>query len=163
MLSSGPASSMTVNCATLPTILWCERMTPFGSPEVPLVKSKTASSCPPLLGKSSQRDKRVCGMRMLAIHQNRIFIFNLGSSSSSKTMFCGHGRFGKRSRNCVAVTAVSISASRIAQVIASDEAVKFRPTGTLFASAVARFATTAPFPAGNTMASRFAEKCLRRY
>src|SRR5438105_14765894 len=123
-------------------------MTPFGSPEVPLVKSKTASWCPPLLGKSSQRDKSLYGVRMLANHQNRIFVFNLDSNSSSKTMFRGHGKFGKRSRNCVAVTAVSISASRIAPEIASDDTVKFRPTGTLFASAVARFATTAPFPAG---------------
>ena len=127
------------------------------------MNSKTASSCPPLLGKLSHRDKSLCGVRTPAIHQNRIFVFNLGSSSSSKTMFRGHGKFGKRSRNCVAVTAVSISASRIAQVIASDEAVKFKPTGTLFASAVARFAMTAPLPAGKTMASRFSGECLRRY
>ena len=137
-------------------------MTPFGSPDVPLVKSKTASSCPPLFGKSSQRDKTLCGVRMLAIHQNEIFVFSLGNSSSSKTVFRGHGKFGRRSRNCVAVTAVSISASRIAQVIASDDAVKFRPTGTLLASAVARLATTAPLPAGNTMASRFSGKCFRK-
>jgi len=40
MLSSGPASSMTVNCANIADDVVMRKDDPFGSPELPLVNSQ---------------------------------------------------------------------------------------------------------------------------
>ena len=75
------ASSRSRNCETFPMILRWLSTAPFRSPVLPLVKSNTASACPPCLGISSKRKSKPAGMRIDRIHHRTIRPFNSGRSS----------------------------------------------------------------------------------
>src|SRR4029078_7042657 len=85
---------------------------PLVSPVVPLVKSNTASACPPFLGMFSNRKSKRAGEISDRIHHRIIWPFIRGSSSYSFKRRSGHGKSLTRSRNGVA----EIATRRLARV-----------------------------------------------
>src|SRR5438046_2763877 len=106
MASVSRASSSCRNCETFPTTLRWLITTPFGSPVVPLVKSKTASLWPPSFGICNRRNSKRAGTRIETIHQKTMRRFNCGISSSNFKTRSGHGKSLSRSMNCVAEIAI---------------------------------------------------------
>ena len=136
--------------------------TPFGSPELPLVKSSTASSWPPPDGRRSSARSTRHGSRKTSIRQSAILFFNGGKISSSRSTSSGQGKSGSRFITGPAVMACRMPAMRMAASSEARPEVKFRFTATFPARVTAAFAITAALPGGSTMAMRFSGPCKVR-
>ena len=149
-------SSREPNCETLARTLRWLSATPFGSPEEPDVKSRTASSLP----------RRVLSLRNLLISdagrifemtaQRMIFFLRLGIARSMKirSRLGGHGKLGTRRTKGSAVMKRSTPDWRIAERTASGPAVKLKFTGIFPAKMTARLAMRPALPGGSTIATR---------
>ena len=156
------ASSSSRNCETFPTTLRWLITAPLGSPVVPLVKSNTASAWPPFSGMLSNRKSKRAGKIVDRIHHGIIWRFICGSRSSSFKTRSGHGKSLTRSMNGVAEIATRSSARLQQDSLAARPIVKFRSTGTLFASITAKLATIDPLLAGKTSAIRSSGNSFRK-
>ena len=129
----------------------------MGFPELPLVKSRTASWSPPSFVMPSIEASILGGKAVKASNHKIIFFFKVGRIFSMNRILSslGQGNPGYFSTNAPAVIILSRSACSMEELTASDPAVKFRLTGTLPESKTARFATRPPFPGVSTMPTRF--------
>src|SRR5438046_7144392 len=126
------ASSSSRNCETFPRTLQWLIIAPLGSPVVPLVKSNTASACPPFFGMFSKRKSKRAGKIIDMIHHKIIWRFNCGISSSSFKTRSGHGKSFTRLMNGVAEIATRRLARLQQDSLAARHLVVFRSKGTLF-------------------------------
>src|SRR5262249_52117389 len=96
----------------------------------------------------SNRKSKRAGEIIDIIHHRAIWRFIRGSSSSSFKTRSGHGKSFKRPMNGVAEIVTRRLARLQQDSLAARPIVKFKSTGTLFASITAKLATTEPLLAG---------------
>ena len=143
-------------CQQLDKILRWVSTTPFGSPELPLVNKRPASSRSPRFGRFNIPAIHWLGSTQAASNHGRIAFFppNALIMSGRSNVFSGQGKSFTLSRTALAVMTVSISPSRRLDLIAAGPAVKFRLTGVLPAHRIAKFAILPPAPGGSTTPMR---------
>ena len=145
----------------------CESTTPFGSPELPLVKSSAASSSPPCAGTPmSEGTHRAGNARTTPSRQATCPRGNACSSAAISQTRSPHGKSANFSESFAlkasAVMTRSTSARRRHDCTCSRPNVKLRLTGVLPAKTHAKLATAAAMPGGKTMATRRALVRTRR-
>ena len=159
--SLAPRSSMSPNWRVFASRLRWVSATPLGSPLLPLVKSRNASSRSPWRGMPAMRPSSPAGSTFE--RRNHFTAPRLMSSlsPSSSMTYAGHGNSFSLSRTAPAVIAVPMPALRMDDSSAAVPAVKLRFTGIFPAKSTARFASIAGAPEGRTMPTRFSGTFLR--
>ncbi len=161
---SWSSPSLLLNWHTLASRFLCVSGTPFGEPDDPDVKSRTASSSPPDLSILAKRAIMSTGNILDTITQRLIDFLMVGRirSTCMRSLTGGQGKSLTFLTNGSAVINLSTSACAMLDLMASWLAVKFMLTGTLPAKMTARFAIRPPIPGGRMMATRFLLVCSFR-